>query len=105
MRRFLKLQWMMVAVIIVGILTWGGPAFVRQTRRRWMACQDQMKFHAKQAAMYAARAKANKSRCPNAAAHLEELAAFHTTKSQECRQALDRPWRFLPLSYSQEWDP
>jgi hypothetical protein len=105
MRRFLKLQWMMVAVIIVGILTWGGPAFVRRTARRWTTCQDQMKLHAKEAVKCAALAKANKNRRPNFAAYMEKQAVFHASKGLECRRALNRPWQFLPFSYSQEWDP
>jgi hypothetical protein len=104
MRRFLKTQWVMVAVLFVGVLAWGGPAFLKQTGRRWMLCQDRMKLHAKQAAIYAARAKAFKGGRPNAAARLEKWAAFHSARSQQYRGALNRPWRFLPLSHSEEWE-
>jgi hypothetical protein len=48
--RRVKTQWLMVTVIIAGILTWGVPALVDETARRWKNCRDRAAFHAGSAA-------------------------------------------------------
>jgi hypothetical protein len=93
MRRFAKIQWMMVAVIIAALLSWGGPAFVSVTKERWTMCQFYASYHSKQAAFCVARAKANAARRPALAARMEERAAFHAAKSAE----YGRPWALFRL--------
>jgi hypothetical protein len=51
----MKLQWMMVAVVIAAILTWGAPSLVSQAMDRWKLAQDMARDNARLAATFAAR--------------------------------------------------
>jgi hypothetical protein len=98
MRRFLKLQWMMVAVIIVAILTWGVPPLLREVRRRRSVAQFQAAFHAREAARFAALATRTANRRPTTATRYRERAAFHARRSQDYRRVLQQPWWLYPLA-------
>jgi hypothetical protein len=98
MRRFLKLQWMMVAVIIVAILTWGVPPLLREARHRRRLAQSEAAFHAREAARFAALATRIANRSPTGAARYRERSAFHARRSKDYRRVLNQPWKLYPLA-------
>jgi len=100
-----KTQWLMVAVIIAGIMSWGVPSLLVETTRRWKNCRDRAAFHAGNAAHYADLTKRLVALSPESAAKANRLlgrnaddaarhAKFHAAKSQEYRRAMHRPWDF-----------
>jgi hypothetical protein len=103
-----KIQWLIVAVIIAGILTWGVPALVDETARRWKNCRDRAAFHAGSAAHYADLRKRLGALSPESAAKAKSwfglsaedaanLAKFHSAKNEEYRRAMYRPRGFWSL--------
>jgi hypothetical protein len=98
MRRFMKLQWMMIAIVIVAILTGGGPPLVSQTIHRWKLSLAMTIDNASMASACAAQAKLCRSTNPSRAAVLEKRAAIHAAKSQAWRRVLYQPWRLHPLA-------
>jgi hypothetical protein len=103
-----KIQWLMVAVIISGILTWGVPALVNETTRRWKNCRDRAAFHAGSAEYYADLTKQLGALSPESAAKMKSwfglsaedaasLAKFHAAKNEEYGRAMYRPRGFWSL--------
>jgi hypothetical protein len=106
--RRVKIQWLMVAVMIAGILTWGVPALVDETARRWRNCRDRAEFHAGSAAHYADLTKRLGALSPESAAKAKSwlglsaedaasLAKYHAAKSKEYERAMYRPRGFWSL--------
>ena len=106
--RPVRIQWLMVAVIFAGILTWGVPPLIDETTRRWKNCQDRAAFHAGSAAHYADLTKKLGALSPEAATKAKSwfglsaedvaiLARFHEAKSKEYRWAKYRPQGFWSL--------
>ncbi len=103
-----KIQWLMVAVIIAGILTWGMPSLIDETTRRWKNCRDRAEFHGGIAAHYADMTKRLRALSPESPAMAKRwfgldaedtanLAKFHAAKSKEYSRAMYRPGCFWSL--------
>jgi hypothetical protein len=87
----LKTQWLMVGVIIAGILSWGVPSLISETRRRWNNYQSRSAYHTKQAKMYAVWAKGSTEPSPEGSC-VKCLYDFHAAKSEEYSRAVYQPW-------------
>jgi hypothetical protein len=103
-----KIQWLMVAVIIAGILTWGIPPLIDETTRRFSNWRNRADFHKFMAAHYADLTKKLVALDPEPAAiakrklgliaeETARRARFHAVKTKEYTQILYRPWEFWSL--------
>ncbi len=103
-----KIQWLMVALIIAGILTWGVPPLIDESTRRWKNCRDRAAFHAGNAAHFADLTTRLAALSPESAAKAKRwlglsaenaasLSRFHAAKSNQYSRALYQPWWFWSL--------
>jgi hypothetical protein len=93
-RHFMKIQWIMVAVVIVAIRSWGVPPIPSQMSERRRDCQAKAVFYASVAARCRAQAKAFAGTQDRLRA--KELERENTRKSQAYRRVLRQPWRLYP---------
>ena len=95
----LKIQWLMVAVIIAGILSWGMPSLVDESRRRYQNCQDRAAYHSAQTSMLARWINGLAQQDPQDPeyADLKRRLDFHVEKHREYSGAVYRPWRLWSL--------
>jgi hypothetical protein len=100
----IRIQWLMVWVLVAGILSWGVPSFISETKRRWNNCRNRAADHAKQAKQHAAWANFITKPSPGYTRYKDpsevhaaykrnkDLSDFHAGKSKEYNRAMYRPW-------------